>query len=214
MTILALEFSSDRRGVAVATEGCVLSEVVHEGTRGTPVFGLITRVLEQAGVGRGSVDALAVGLGPGSHTGVRLAISVAQGWQLATGIPVIGVGSLEVLASGVATEGDVLLAVNSQRGEFTVAESRDGALIGGLRLLPADALTERIRSGGMVAGPDLPAALSGGRARHPSAAILARLAIGRAPTPAETLAPVHLREAAFAKVRPRTPSAGAAGAGD
>ena len=45
MTILALEFSSDRRGVAVFRDGVVLSELVHGGTRETPIFELIIRAL-------------------------------------------------------------------------------------------------------------------------------------------------------------------------
>ena len=42
---------------------------------------------------------IAVGLGPGSYTGIRAAIAVAQGWQLARGIKLLGINSVECLAA-------------------------------------------------------------------------------------------------------------------
>ena len=62
-------------------DGAVLAEVAHQATRTTPVFAMIADVLARAGVVRDAVGCVAVGIGPGSNTGVRLAISVAQGWQ-------------------------------------------------------------------------------------------------------------------------------------
>ena len=68
---------------------------------------------------------IAVGLGPGSYTGVRAAIAVAQGWQLARGVKLLGVGTVEALAAQAQAEeifGRVNVVVDAQRGEFYLGE--------------------------------------------------------------------------------------------
>lgn len=199
MTLLALELSSDRRGVAVRSDAGDITEVVHQGTRETPLFAMIQRALDGAGVARGGVEALAIGLGPGSYTGIRLAISVAQGWQLAAGIPVIGVGSMELMAAAAPPGEEWLLAVDSQRDEYAVVEASGGRLTGALRLMPGAALGRALAGGLRVAGPDLPPSLVGARALHPTASLLAQMAAGRPQMPAEQLTAIYLREAAFVK---------------
>jgi len=92
MICLAFEFTSDRRSVAVSDgDQRVLSQVVHDRGRTTPVFRLIEQALAEAQVSRASVQRLAVSIGPGSYTGIRLAIAAAQGWHLGTGIDVVAV---------------------------------------------------------------------------------------------------------------------------
>lgn len=204
MTCLALEFSSDRRSVAVARAGQVRAEVVHEGTRRTPVFGLIESALEQAGVGRREVECLAVGLGPGSYTGIRVAISVAQGWQLGRGIRTIGVNSLDALAvvAESAFPGPILLAVDAQRGEFAAAPAESGRLVGPVTLLAVDELRRRQESGWRVAGPEIASVFPEAKQLFPTASVVAQLAMGREAVPAELLMPVYLREASFVKAPP------------
>jgi tRNA threonylcarbamoyladenosine biosynthesis protein TsaB len=202
MTLLALEFSSDRRSVAVARDGRVLAEVVHQGTLRTPIFALIEAALTQAGVGREAIEAVGVGLGPGSYTGVRLAISVAQGWQLATGVKTIGVNSLANLAAVAAQNPETsscLLAVDAQKKEFAVAEAKGGKLISDVRLAPAEELKARLANDERIAGPDVTRLLEGGMELFPSAAVAACLATESPSVPAESLAPVYLREVSFVK---------------
>ncbi len=205
MTVLALEFSSDRRSVALVRDGQLLAEAVHEVTRSTPVFALIADVLERSRVAREAVECVAVGIGPGSYTGVRLAISVAQGWQLATGARVASINSFDSLAQAAATAGlgRVLLAVDAQRQEFAVAYAEGGQLVPPIRLAPLAELKAHLAAGGVVAGPEIPRLLGGGLELFPCAVTTAQLAESRAEfVPAETLAPVYLREAAFVKAPP------------
>lgn len=205
MIALALEFSSDRRSVAVARDTAVLAEVAHQGTQRTPIFALIGAALQEAGITREQVEAIAVGIGPGSYTGVRLAISVAQGWQLATGVRVAAVNSLANLARVTAEQGvgRVLLAVDAQRQEAAVAEAEGGVLLSPVRLLPLADLQERQRQGEIVAGPEVVRLLGGGCELFPSARIAAQLAVqADLWLPAEQLAPVYLREASFVKAPP------------
>ena len=93
MTILALEFSSPHRSVAVLRADSVV-EAVETGGRGTNAFHLIERVLTESGVARGQIEVVVVGLGPGSYTGIRVAVAIAQGWQLARGTSATSGGSI------------------------------------------------------------------------------------------------------------------------
>src|SRR5215469_7437488 len=107
MTILALEFSSEQRSVAVARDGTVLNETVETGGRGTAAFAMIEKVLTVAKIEREQIQAIAVGLGPGSYTGIRAAIALSEGWKLARGIALTGVSSVAAIVS-VAQEQEIL----------------------------------------------------------------------------------------------------------
>jgi tRNA threonylcarbamoyladenosine biosynthesis protein TsaB len=83
MNVLALEFSSNRRSAAVVVDKSVRGRAEASGGRNTQAFHLIEQALVEATLEREAVDCIAVGLGPGSYTGIRTAISIAQGWQVA-----------------------------------------------------------------------------------------------------------------------------------
>jgi tRNA threonylcarbamoyladenosine biosynthesis protein TsaB len=70
------------------------------------VLALLARVLEDAGLGWERIDRLAVGNGPGTFTGLRIGIAIAQGISLARGIPLVGVSSLRSLALGAQGEAE------------------------------------------------------------------------------------------------------------
>jgi tRNA threonylcarbamoyladenosine biosynthesis protein TsaB len=207
MTILALEFSSARRSVALASaEGVLLAEAVAEnGGRGTDAFGLIEQALAAAKISREAIGVIAVGLGPGSYTGIRAAIAVAQGWQLARGTKLLGVSSIESLAAQAQAEkmfGRLCLVVDAQRGEFYAA----GWEISAAKRVPAESLkivsaaeiAARETAGQLCVGPELE------RALFPTAAAVAALAAGRTDfLPGERLEPIYLRETSFVKTANR-----------
>ena len=64
------------------------------------LFPMLEEVLDEAKLGWGDLDALAVGVGPGNFTGIRIAVSAARGLSLSLGIPAIGVNLFEVRALG------------------------------------------------------------------------------------------------------------------
>src|SRR5580704_6555405 len=122
MTILALEFSTARRSVALARGGTVLAEAVEQTTgRGTNAFGLIEKVLAEARCPREEIEVIAMGLGPGSYTGIRAAIALAQGWQLARSVKLLGIASAECLAARAQAEnifGTINVVIDAQRNEL------------------------------------------------------------------------------------------------
>lgn len=207
MTTLAFEFSSARRSVAIARGTDVLAEAVEQnGARGTNALGLVEKALLEAKVRRDQIEVVAVGLGPGSYTGIRAAIAVAQGWQLARGVRLLGVSSVESLAAQAQAGhllGRVNLVIDAQRGEFYLAGweiSAGGRLeIEPLRIVPASALVARRAAGEVCAGPETEPPL------FPTAAMLARLAVGRRNfASGDELTPIYLRETAFVKTAIKT----------
>jgi tRNA threonylcarbamoyl adenosine modification protein YeaZ len=215
MTILALEFSSLQRSVAVlGTAGAAIAaEVVETGGRGTNAFGMIERALAEAKIEREQIETIAVGLGPGSYTGVRAAISVAQGWQLARGVKLAGIGSVECLAAQARAGqifGRVNIVVDAQRNEIYRAGydvSADGwQEIEPLKILPAADMSATARGDARPTsfiGPEVTRWFTGGRVIFPRAATLAELASRRSHfVPGENLQPIYLRETSFVKAPP------------
>jgi tRNA threonylcarbamoyladenosine biosynthesis protein TsaB len=210
MTILALEFSSEQRSVAVSRRGVVVGEAVETGGRNTAAFGMIENVLTQAKIEREEVEAIAVGLGPGSHTGVRAAIALAQGWQLASGIKTIGISSVAAMVAGAHAEemfGRVSIVVNAQREEFYLAtyELTPTAWkeLEPLKILPLAEVQARAAKSEILIGPEAAKFFPTGRIIFPHARAVAELvAVSGNFLPGEKLEPIYLREANFVKARP------------
>ncbi|MFB6097724.1 MAG: tRNA (adenosine(37)-N6)-threonylcarbamoyltransferase complex dimerization subunit type 1 TsaB [Salinibacter sp.] len=126
MSLLALETATRICGVAVLRSDEVLAQAhlyrprVHS-ERLTP---LVEDVLGHAGIEGHDLDAVAVSMGPGSYTGLRIGVSTAKGWALATGADLVGVPTLEAYAAQVrpiATSGDVVCALLDARRDEVYA---------------------------------------------------------------------------------------------
>ena len=211
MTILALEFSSSQRSVALARNGEVLAAVSETGERGTNAFGMIEAVLASAGLGRAEIDCLAVGLGPGSYTGIRVALAIAQGWQLATGVKLLGLGSVDCLVAQARAEkifGRVNVVIDAQRGELYLAaydvSAAGSQAVSPLKIVALVEVVARAAAGEILIGPEVTRWVAAGKVVSPQAAMLATLAADRRDfMPGEKLEPVYLRETNFVKAPPR-----------
>ncbi len=212
MKILALDFSSPQRSVAVFNPDTgSVAEVVDAATGHTmKPFAMIESALHQAGLEREQIELIAVGLGPGSYTGIRAAIAVAQGWQLARGVKLSGASSAEGVATQAGAEGVTgrfNVVIDAQRGEFYLAVYE---IAGGttretspLRIVSGEVIRELERSGELLMGPEVTRWFPQGHLRWPRAATLARLATARASVvPGEKLEPIYLRETVFVKAPP------------
>jgi tRNA threonylcarbamoyladenosine biosynthesis protein TsaB len=124
MKILALDTSSVLTAVAVADGERVLAEDGSpSGDRhGEVLLPRIQAQLSAAGLSLSQIELIGVGLGPGSFTGLRVGVATAKGLALATGIPICGVSSLEVLARGVLDAADrAAVVLDAGRGELCAA---------------------------------------------------------------------------------------------
>ncbi|HQA42828.1 MAG TPA: tRNA (adenosine(37)-N6)-threonylcarbamoyltransferase complex dimerization subunit type 1 TsaB [Verrucomicrobiota bacterium] len=216
MKILALEFSTGHRTVAAldteAMDNARAPAIEIEEVQGRSVraCAMVESALRKAGLARESVDTVAVGLGPGSYAGIRTAIAFALGWHMARTVRLAGISSIECLVAGLesrGTSGSLLAAVDAQRGEFYLAGYELGPTgwreVEPLHLASGEELERRVRAGARVVGPDIPSHIRGVQRVFPDAAILARLAAGRAGLErGARLEPIHLRPTRFVKAPP------------
>jgi tRNA threonylcarbamoyl adenosine modification protein YeaZ len=208
MKILAVEFSTEQRSVAVLADGIVRGEATETATRATHAFALIEKALGDAGVEREEIECVAIGIGPGSYTGIRSAIALAQGWQLARPVKLLGISSAECLAAEAQAKeifGTVNIVIDAQRNELYLARyevTREHIReVSPLSLVAAANVD--LRPGDQVIGPDATRWFKSGKILFPNAATIGRLAAGRNDfIPGEKLEPIYLRETNFVKAPP------------
>jgi tRNA threonylcarbamoyladenosine biosynthesis protein TsaB len=114
MLILAFDTATDVATSALVADGEVLGERT---SRAATLLEDVDALLRQAGMHTRDVEGLAVGIGPGSFTGVRIGLSTARGLALALGLPVAGVSTLDALAAGAP---DALPVIDARRREVFV----------------------------------------------------------------------------------------------
>jgi tRNA threonylcarbamoyl adenosine modification protein YeaZ len=218
MIVLGIETSTARSSVAVLDGGVVVASEHHEDARGHGAFlaPAVRRCLEPAG-GAAALAAVAVGIGPGLYTGLRVGMATAAALASARGIPVVGIGGLEVLARMPAAGADeagsdaglVVATLDARRGQVfwavheqqaTMARCIDGPRVGTREQL--DAVVAELAEQGTVR---VVGELAAEAVVRPDAVVLARLAAERlgAVAPARwtatfspaALAAVYLRDA-------------------
>lgn len=203
-TILALECAHEACSAAVWKDGRIRASEKKDMERGQAeaLFPMILRVMAEAGCGFDDVNVVAVTIGPGSFTGVRVGLAAARGIAMAAGIPMVGISVLEGTAfkvSGLFPEiRDVYVVLETRRDDFYVQRFSGGRPVSEPAVMSGEALK---------AVADIPVAGNGalrfaeefGPARvleipMPDAADVAVLASARAPE--ETYpSPLYLREA-------------------
>ncbi len=212
MKILSLEFSSAQRSVAVLNPPAGAGTEVVDTTTGQTMkpFAMIEAALRSAGLEREEIEGIAVGRGPGSYTGIRVAISLAQGWQLAHGVKLLGVSSAEGIAAQAQAEGltdKFSVVIDAQRGEFYLAGYEISAHrtreVSPLRLASLDTVRGLDQAGERLIGPEITRWVTSGRVVFPSATALGKLALARTEFfPGERLEPIYLRATTFVKAPP------------
>ena len=111
----------------------------------------VAGAMDDAGVGWEEIDAIAVGVGPGAFTGLRIGVSTARALAGARGLPLRPVSSLAALAAGIGDEALALPLIDARRGELFGALYESG---GRLVTEPFAAKPERVaeRAGRELAG--------------------------------------------------------------
>ncbi|TNI89069.1 tRNA (adenosine(37)-N6)-threonylcarbamoyltransferase complex dimerization subunit type 1 TsaB [Aeromonas sobria] len=121
MKILAVDTATEACSAALLVGDTLFSrweEAPRDHTR--KILPMVQAVLEDAGITLSDLDAIAFGRGPGSFTGVRIGISVAQGLAFGVGVPLIGISTLAAMAQGAyRLDGaeQVLTAIDARMNE-------------------------------------------------------------------------------------------------
>lgn len=105
--ILLIETATDVCSAAIAEGDRIISSghISEPRSQASGLAPMIQDVLSRAGMHAGELSAVAVSAGPGSYTGLRVGVSTAKGICFGAGIPLIGIGTLTVIAQGVIRTG-------------------------------------------------------------------------------------------------------------
>ena len=173
MRLLAIDTATATAGIAIVDEaGRALAEARHATAgRGADLLVAIDQVCRDAQVAPRSLDAVAIGAGPGSFTGLRIGMATAKGIAFAAGRPLWAVSSLAALAEDARAElvdavtsapGSVICAVlDARRGEVFAACFRDGAALAAERVMAPGELAAWITELAGAAGPPLAVQFAG-----------------------------------------------------
>ena len=127
MLVLAIETSTPQTSVAVGTDQGVLGSTSLSWGRGHSeiVVPAIHQLLDWAELRPGQIGGVAVGLGPGLFTGLRVGVATARALAQVLRVPIVGIGSLDVLAFSVRYSRWRIVAVtDGKRGEVFSASYR------------------------------------------------------------------------------------------
>ena len=143
MKILALETSARAVSAAVSENGRILTSGYQDTglTHSRTLMPIVEHILKNADLKPADMDAIAVAVGPGSFTGIRIGVAAAKGLALALDKPAIGVSTLAAMARNVAfADGLVVCAMDARRSQvYNATFSAEGGVL--TRLTPDRAIS-------------------------------------------------------------------------
>lgn len=152
MKILGIDTSTESLGVALIEDGNLLlsSETVLGMRHSRDLIPTIKEMLNKASLAIGDVNGFAVGLGPGSFTGLRIGVTAAKTLSLISGKPVVGVPTLDVIACNGYYYPGAICPIMDARKRLVYAAIYDRGRAGlkrrsGYLLLPVEELLKKVK---------------------------------------------------------------------
>ncbi|BBK34653.1 tRNA threonylcarbamoyladenosine biosynthesis protein TsaB [Stella humosa] len=170
LTLLAIDSAGGAGSAAVWRDGAVLAarRLVTDRGHAAHLAPLVRSVLADAGTAAAELDAVVATVGPGSFTGLRVGLALAQGIAIAAAIPAWGISSFDVHARAAGGARPLLLAIDSRREEvFVRILTKEGA--GEPFVATPSGIAARLSGWGAAA----PIAVAGDAARLVAAALSA-----------------------------------------
>lgn len=197
MVLLAIDTSNRILSVALLTENgnIFFKEQQMERGQGEALIPLIQKLLDEAQEKVENLDAVAVAVGPGSFTGVRIGLACAKAFGLALNIPVWGVTNLQ--AEAHETDFPVTVVLDSKRGDYFVQHFNKGNAVDEAHIETTDELKKSLPFTAVGDGAqELANAIGCQVVKHkkPIAVAVAQIALNKKdnPLPAQ---PLYLRQA-------------------
>ena len=147
MNILAIDTCLDACSVAVCADGQALAAASEPMTRGHQerLAPLAAALMAKSGLAFKELDRIAVTVGPGSFTGLRVGLAFAKGLALALDIPCVGIGALEALARTVSSHaGFIAACLDAHRGQIYLQVFIDGRPAMAPDVLPVETAAARL----------------------------------------------------------------------
>lgn len=152
--VLGLDCAISGLGVAVVRDGACLASLREEGRdQAARLLPAVASVLRDSGQNRSELSLIAVTVGPGSFTGVRVGLAAARGLAVGLGVPLAGLVTTSVLKTQAATRDRlVVAAIDSRLGDWFCAIGEEAAPFA----VTASELAERLRGrASVIVGPDI-----------------------------------------------------------
>jgi tRNA threonylcarbamoyladenosine biosynthesis protein TsaB len=218
--LAAIDTSTALGSVALFEDGALVAEDARRvsNAHGESLLPMVDALFARHAWTPASVARWGVGVGPGSFTGIRIAVATAKGVVIATGAELVGVTSLDAIAHGLGGEGELVVSVvDAGKGEVFVQAVRAGAVV----VAPCHVRTAE--AGARIAGAGVRRILVVGEAGAgidwsplgevtllssaphdlPRASSVGRIALGRAAQDADSLEPVYVRPPEITMPKPR-----------
>jgi tRNA threonylcarbamoyladenosine biosynthesis protein TsaB len=215
--VAAIETSSELGSVALFERGVLVAEDAQRvsNAHGESLMPMVSALFERIGWKPADVARWGVGVGPGSFTGVRIALATAKGIVLVTGAELVGVTSLDALAAGL--EGDLVASILAAgKGELFIQVRRSQQVVLGPAHLPVAEVAASVAGVARDLGAGGSVVVAGQAARDvdwsaapalasrmrlaveapydlPRASAVGRIALARAADDADGLEPVYVR---------------------
>ena len=216
MKVLGIESAGMVGGVALVDDSRVLAETIFEKgmVHGREIAPTVDEICRKTGVALRDLDLVAVDVGPGSYTGLRVGLAAGKALAFALGCSILGVASLDALAAAAASQAPkdatICAAVDARWNQIYGALYRGGdppRRITDFFVEEPDAFLRRVPTGAFVVGNALDkyrdrflaagTQVSNGELRHPKPSVIARLAAMRRAAgetaDAASLVPLYLR---------------------
>jgi tRNA threonylcarbamoyladenosine biosynthesis protein TsaB len=209
--VAAIDTSTALGSVALVEDGHIVADDARRilNAHGESLLPMVTAAFDGAGWSPAQVGRWAVGIGPGSFTGCRIALATAKGIVLVTGAEIVGVTSLDAVAYGLDERGLLVSVVPGGKGELFLQARRDGRLV----LPPCHLRVDQVAMKVASLAADSPVVVAGEAAAEvnwtalgarvslvvaaphdlPRASAIARLALGRPAEDADVLEPLYVR---------------------
>ena len=140
MTTLVLDTGNDYLFIALIHDGEVnVYRELQTRKHAEKLLPLIENICQQSNVSSSEINRIIVGKGPGSFTGVRLAIALVKTWSMVNKVVVYAVESMRLYAYD---QGPSLVVLNARGGRFYAAQYQDGQLVNGPYVIEASKLQQ------------------------------------------------------------------------